>query len=232
MQLAQLLHGDRRGRAHKQILGALIHREKHDFPQILLPREQHDDAVDAGRDPAMRRRPILKRAIHAAEFLQKDILVIAREREGLFHNVWAMVPDRTGRKLHAIADDVILKRLDAEDCFLVGGIKPNKRFRIEIRHRKRVVRKVDLLFVLVPLIHREIDDPTEFENVFFGEAEFIADLEPRRPGELGGFVFLIASEEHRVAEGAIAAGRRPTFSRDFHLQLPQGKNIRRSVPCP
>jgi len=38
-------------------------------------------------------------------------------------------------------------------------------------------------------------------NVFFGEAEFVADLEPRRTGELGGFVFLIASEEHRAAGG-------------------------------
>src|SRR5208283_304099 len=106
---------------------------------------------------AMWRRAILKRAVHAAEFLQKHILAIAREREGLFHNVRAMVPDRTGRKLHAIADDVILKSLDAEDGFLVGWIKPNKRFRIEIRHRKRVMRKVDFLIVLVPLIHWEID---------------------------------------------------------------------------
>src|SRR5262245_16742202 len=49
MQLAQLLGRDLRRRAHHQILGALVHRKEHDFAQILLPAEQHHDAVDAGR---------------------------------------------------------------------------------------------------------------------------------------------------------------------------------------
>jgi hypothetical protein len=63
------------------------------------------------------------------------------------------------------------------------------------------VRKVDFLFVLVPFIHREIDDPAEFEDVFFREAEFVADAKPRRAGEFGGFFFLVAGEERRVAGG-------------------------------
>ena len=213
MQLTQLLHGDGGRRAHEKILGTLVHREKHDLAQIFLPREQHDDAIDAGRDPAMRRRAILKRAVHAAEFFEQHILAIARESESLLHNVGAVVPDRPRRQLDAIADNVILKRLDREDGFLIGGVECDESIVIEVRHRKRIVRKVDFLFVLIPLIHREIDDPAELEDVFLREAELVADLEPRRPGEFGGFFFLVASEEHRVA--GVEAG----LFRDFRLHF-------------
>ena len=58
---------DGRGRAHHQVFGALVHREEHDLAQILLARQQHDDAVDARRDAAMRRRAALEGAVHAAE---------------------------------------------------------------------------------------------------------------------------------------------------------------------
>jgi hypothetical protein len=56
MQFAQLLGRDFRRRAHRQILGTLVHREQHDLAQILLAEQQRDDAVDARRDAAVRRR--------------------------------------------------------------------------------------------------------------------------------------------------------------------------------
>jgi len=61
MEFAQLLRRRLGRRPHHQIFGALIHREQHHFAQVLLPAQQHDDAVDPGRDSAVRRRSQRKR---------------------------------------------------------------------------------------------------------------------------------------------------------------------------
>ena len=79
-----------------------------DLAQILFARQQHDDAVDARRNAAVRRRAILEGAIHAAEFLDQHFLAIARDLERLLHDLGAVVADRAGRQLHAVADDVVL----------------------------------------------------------------------------------------------------------------------------
>ncbi len=67
MQLLELLGRRLRRRAHHQVLGALVHREQHHLAQVFLAGEQHDDAVDARRDAAVRRRAERKRVQHAAE---------------------------------------------------------------------------------------------------------------------------------------------------------------------
>src|ERR1700730_10704168 len=124
---------------------------------------------------------------------------MAGEREGLLHDVRPMVSYRARRKLDAVADDVILNSLDAENCLFIGRIEPEKSRGVEIRHRKRIMRKVDFLLVLVPFVHWKIDDPAEFENILFREAELIADTKSRSTSEFGGLVCLVASEKHRVA---------------------------------
>src|ERR1700730_11107662 len=138
---------------------------------------------------------------------------MAGEREGLLHDVRPMVSYRARRKLDAVADDVILNSLDAENCLFIGRIEPEKSLGIEIRHRKRIMRKVDFLLVLVPFVHRKIDDPAELVDVLFREAEFTSDTKPRGTGEFGGLVFLVASEKHRVA------GFETGFFRDFPLHF-------------
>src|ERR1700732_2709495 len=104
---------------------------------------------------------------------------MAGEREGLLHDVGPIVSYRAGGKLDAVTDDVILNSRDAENCRFIGRIELEKSLGIEIRHRKRIMRKVDFLLVLVPFVHRKIDDPTEFENILFREAELTADTKPR-----------------------------------------------------
>ena len=39
-----------------------------------------------------------------------------------------------------------------------------------LRHGERIVGEVDLLVFLVPFVHREVDDPAEFEAVFVDQA--------------------------------------------------------------
>ena len=45
----------------------------------------------------------------------------------------------------------------------VSGSPPLQRLQPALRHREGVVGEIDLLLVLVPLEHREIDDPGQFE---------------------------------------------------------------------
>ena len=47
------------------------------------PHKQHHDAVDAGRDAAVRRRAERQRAQHAAELLLQHVLAIAGDGERL-----------------------------------------------------------------------------------------------------------------------------------------------------
>ena len=82
---------------------------------------------------------------------------------------------------------------------LVGRIEREEFFDAHVRHGERIVGEVDLLLVLVPLIHREIDDPAELETVLGDQAELLADPRARGAGKLGRAARLVGGEEHRVA---------------------------------
>jgi hypothetical protein len=68
-----------------------------------------------------------------------------------------MVADAARGDLEAVADDVVLERLDRQRILVL------QRIDAALRHRERVVREVDLLVVLVVLVHREVDDPAQRE---------------------------------------------------------------------
>ena len=59
--------------------------------------------------------------------------------------------------------------------------------------------EVDLLLVLVPLEHREIDDPGEFEAVFVDQVQILADLRPRVARKAREFCRIARHEESGVA---------------------------------
>ena len=48
-------------------LRPLVHRKQHNLAQVLLPGQQHDDAVNTRRNAAVRWRAQRERAQHAAE---------------------------------------------------------------------------------------------------------------------------------------------------------------------
>ena len=87
-----------------------------------------------------------------------------------------------------------------EDRLLVVGIEREELVDLHVRHRERVVGEVDLLLLLVPLVHREVDDPAELEAVLVDEVEFLADLGARGTGELHELVRPAGDEERRVAD--------------------------------
>src|SRR5690606_30827080 len=110
---------------------------------------------------------------HTAEARLDDAPVIARDLEGLDHDVRAMVPDRARGELDAVADDVILIALDLERIFRL------ERLETALRHGEGVMAEVDLLLHLVIFVHREVDDPAEVEHVLLANVELLADTKPR-----------------------------------------------------
>ncbi len=59
--------------------------------------------------------------------------------------------------------------------------------------------EVDLLLLLVPFVHREIDDPAERELIAVDQAEVRADLGARQAGECDNVLRLAGNEKHRIA---------------------------------
>src|SRR5262249_21675624 len=199
VQLAQLLGRDLRRRAHHQILGALVHRKEHDFAQILFPAEQHDDAVDAGRNPAVRRCTKRKRAQHAAELLLQRVLAVAGDGKRLAHDVWAVITDGAGGQFDAVADDVVLDRLDAKCCLRIRLVERKKCVNGIVRHGKRIMGEIDLLLLLVPFVHREIDDPAKIEAVLCNPVQFLGHFRTRESSELIDIDWSSHYKEYSVA---------------------------------
>ena len=118
MQFAELLGRGFGRRAHQQILGLLVHREQRDLAQVLDAAEQHHDAVDAGRHAAVRRRAEFQRPDHAAEAVVHHLLAVARNAEGLVHDLGLVVADGAGADLEAVANHVVLIGLERESASL------------------------------------------------------------------------------------------------------------------
>ena len=60
--------------------------------------------------------------------------------------------------------------------------------------------EVDLLLLLVPLVHREVDDPGQRELVLVDQLQLRADLRARLAGELVELLRVAGGEEHGIAD--------------------------------
>src|SRR6185437_8353179 len=82
----------------------------------------------------------------------------------------------------------------------VLGIERKEILDAQIRHRERIVREVDFLFFLVPLVHREIDDPAQIETTLGDPAELRADFGARGAGEFDKILRLAGDKEAGIAD--------------------------------
>ena len=154
----------------------------------------------------MRRRAILERAVHAAEALDHVLLAIARDLERLHHGLGPVVADAAGGDLIAVAGDVVLERLDGQ------RVLPVERIETALRHRERVVREVDLLVFLVVFVHREVDDPGEFEPILVDQVQLLAEFGAGKAGKFPEFLGIAGDKERGIARlqaERSADGRRP-----------------------
>ena len=73
--------------------------------------------------------------------------------------------------------------------------------------------EVDFLAFFVIFVHREIDDPAEFERVFFDDVHVLRDFGARLPGHFRGFERFVADEETE------SPSSQPVNWRKFELAL-------------
>src|SRR4030095_7555703 len=108
-----------------------------------------------------------------------------------------VIADGARGQLDAVADDVVLKGEDVEGVHAVEGIEA------ALRHGEGVVREVDLVLLLVPLIHREIHDPAELESVLIDEIELASHPIARLAREFVELLLPAGDEENRVPDAEL-----------------------------
>ena len=148
----------------------------------------------------MRRSAIAERVQHATEALFDFLRRMAGDGEGADHDVRPMVADGAGTQFRAVADDVVLERLDGQRILRVQRLQP------ALRQAEGVVAEIDLAGFLVQLEHREIGDPAEAERSLLDQPELFPEPRAHQASEFRGRVAFAGSEEHRVADAQAAAG--------------------------
>src|SRR3954469_10435449 len=141
----------------------------------------------------MRWRAVLEGAVHAAEALDHVLLAIAGDLERLHHGFRSVVADAARGDLVTVAGDIVLERLDGQRVLRL------QRLQAPLRHRERVVREVDLLVFLVVLVHREVDDPGEFEALLVDQVQLLAELGAGKTCKFPELLRITGDEEGGIA---------------------------------
>ena len=97
-------------RLEHQVAAGLGLRERHDLADVGLVGEERRPAVDAERDPAVRRRPVVERLEERPEALVHLLHGVALQREAALEEVLAPDSDGPAAQLPAVEDDVVLHR--------------------------------------------------------------------------------------------------------------------------
>ena len=95
---------------------------------------------------------------HTAKAFFDLILTITGKFKRLEHDFRLVVADRPGHQFVAVTGQIILIAQNLQRI-------AQKRVHPTLRHRERVVFKVDLAAVLILLVDREINDPGKFERI-------------------------------------------------------------------
>ncbi len=105
-----------------------------------------------------------------------------------------MVADRARGEFDAVADDVVLVRLDGERILRL------KRLEAPLRHREGIVREDDLPRLRVLLEEREVDDPAELVAALFPDVirHVVGDVGPHKPRKPVALVHIGRHEEKGV----------------------------------
>ena len=123
MDLSELLLGYVTRSAAQKILRISVHRESDYFPDVLFTLEDHDHSVYAGSHSCMRRSTKLECVVERTEIGLELLFGIACDLECLLHDLKIMVSDSAGRKLYAVADDVVLVSKDLSGLFCIERLK-------------------------------------------------------------------------------------------------------------
>ncbi len=136
---------------------------------------------------------------------------IAGDREGLAHHVGPVVADRAGRQLDAVADDVVLKRLDDEDLVLVLGSSARNSSTGKFGIENGLCEK-SIFFS--SSFHSNIGKSTIQQNSkrsFVDEVELLADFGARRRPQISRSSSACRRRRSRRRRRQAQAGRRSAW---------------------
>src|SRR5436305_6438407 len=108
-ELAQSFLRRRRRRARQRIGSTRRLRERDDLAESRLAGEERDEALDAEREPAVRRRAHLQRLEEPAELGLRVLVGHAHRAKDALLNLLPMDPDRAGAELLADEDEVVMQ---------------------------------------------------------------------------------------------------------------------------
>src|SRR6478609_3544266 len=94
-ELLVLARLGRRWRLEHRVRARLGLGEGHDLADVRLAREDHRPAVDAQRDPAVRRRAVVEGVEHGPELLVHAFHGLALEAERTLEQIASVDPDRS-----------------------------------------------------------------------------------------------------------------------------------------
>ena len=190
---------DGRRRARERVGAAGGLREGDRVADRVAAGQQRDDPVDAERDAAVRRRAVGERLQQEAEALLRLLGFDAERLEDLLLDVGPVDSDRAATQLPAVEDDVIGARAPA------AGIAVE----VAAGRGERVVQRVPASLRLVPLEHREVDDPEAVVAGGLALGDVRAQAAEHARGDLGA----VGREEDHVAVLRLDRGGRRSRSR-------------------
>ena len=167
--------------------------------------EQRGPAIDAERDPAVRRGAVLEGVEDRAELLAHRLERVALEQERALEQLAPVDPDRAAAELPAVEREVVLERPRPAGRVLgrrVGGIAGGgheQRLVLGQDAAERVVGGVPATVLGVPLVHREAVDPDVREHVRIGQAQPIAELDAQPAEDVGGDLGRVGDDQDQVA---------------------------------
>ena len=131
--------------------------EGNHFAQAGRAGQQHDDAIEAEGDAAVRRRAVLERVEEEAEALAGFLFTDAERREDLLLHIFAMDADGAGAKFQAVHRQVVAVGADrgriADEVGHVGFVGRGE----------GMMRGHPLAAGEIVLEHGEVDDPDGVE---------------------------------------------------------------------
>src|SRR3989344_1552364 len=190
MQIAQCLVVHRARRLGHDIRSALGFREGNDFANRLRAGHQHDQAIQAESQTAVRRRTELQRIEQEAELLFLLGLVDAENAEYRLLHFLAMDADGAATQLGTVEHHVVCTRQRSAGVGL-------QLLRCALRRRERVVQCAQRA-VIVLFEHREVDHPQR-RPVAGQQLEVMAELDAQRAQRLGDDLGLVGTKEDDIA---------------------------------
>src|ERR1700676_4032510 len=232
-QQVQLVGIHIRRRFSHQILGLRGFWEGDHFANRLLAREQRDDAVNAQRDAAVRRRSVGQGVQKKSESVAQLFLAEAQRPKDSLLDVLLMNSNAAGAQFRAIEDEVVALRAHRQAHF-IGGVLQFRNIFLD-DPGKGMLRADDRLVGPTPFKQRESGDPQEFPAICGDEFQLLRKQKTHLPrnqcgGIRAGELFFGRDGDDQVA-GARVGGcgnffqgfgaeifferRRHTFGRDF-----------------